>query len=132
MVGWEGSDFEAVSQRYSKLQHLASAPSAVIGKVLGLSNRSPYSSPFTRQHIERVRNLNGFFDTKDDSQTYALYLETMHQAYTQTRCFTYGGKNVLDAIDGNEKRHPFHDYLSNVSHGKTLITYSFIESVEPF
>ncbi len=127
-----GSDFEAVSQWHSKLQHFKSAPLSVIGKMLGLDNRAPYSSPFTRQHIERVRNLNGFFDVKDEIDVYANYLEAMHDAYLQTKCFTYGGKNVLDAVDGGEKRHPFFEYLSTVSQGKTLITYSFIESVEPF
>lgn len=127
-----GSDFEAVSQSYSRLKHFASVPFAVVGKVLGLSNRAPYSSPFTRQHVERVRNLNGYFDTKDDPQTYAFYLQAMHQAYLETKCFTYGGKNLIDAVDRNETRHPFHDYLSTVSKDKTLISYAFIESVEPF
>ena len=127
-----GSDFEAVSQRYSKLKHWARAPVAILGKSLNIDNRAPYSSPLTKQHLKLVRNLNGYFDTKNDPLEYTRYLEAMNRAYLQTNSFTYCSKNLLDAVDGSESRHPFFDYLSSVSHGKKLFTYSFIEWVEPF
>ena len=127
-----GTDFEAVAQRYSPIKHWVRAPYAVLGKALHLKDRAPYSSPIARQHLERVRNLNGYFDIKNDPDQYFLYIQAMNQAYHDTNSFTYATKNVLDAVDRHEAKHPFCDYLNAVSQGKKMFTYSFIEWVEPF
>lgn len=126
-----GSDFEAVAQSRSKAEHLRSASVSAIGKILQSSSRVPYVPPFALQHQAKVRSLNGYFDTTGSKKRYRQYLDTLHEAYSETVAFTYASRHIQEALDKGLDTHPALSYLRSVTSGKSLLTYSFIELVDP-
>jgi hypothetical protein len=127
-----GSDFEAVAQHHYRAQHLSKAIESVFGKLFNSPNRVPYSHPLTILHLQKVRQLNGFFDIQGKLKNYYKYLDTLSASYESVQTIIYGTQLVYDAVDSGRDHHPFHSFLSDITADKELISNAFLETIRPF
>ena len=70
-----------------------------------------------------VKMYNGYFDFNNDIRNFQKFLEDMIVYYKNTDDSSYCGSYIIDDDDV---------FFNYVLHGKTIISYEFIESVRPF
>jgi hypothetical protein len=117
-----GSDFEAVAHLYfNSLTKLTLALPFL------------YLNPLARWHLNKVRNLNGFFDKQErrSLKTLRRYLAILDGAYQEARIYLYATETLNQVIEGG-KRTLLNSYLAKILPGKELLSFRFIEGVTPF
>ena len=115
-----GSDYEAVARRH-----------AHDGR--GFVDRA--ADRYFSKDRTRVRELNGFFDKNlfTIRSNFDRYLELMDSSYLQTPAFTYANANLVRFIEGTDSAiTPQENYTQAISKDKSLATFRFVESLDPF
>ena len=82
--------------------------------------------------VARLRELNGYFDFERDPARFERFLIDMVAYYRAADCLTYGGAGLITKFQYNVFQRRDMKLLDYVCRGKTIINYTFLESVMPF
>ena len=92
-------------------------------------NKSLFSdSLWLNKSLDKVSNLNGYFDFRKSSYSFLKYLNTLTNSYKDSDAASFGGSDLIEEISTGVSSKFIVDTMTN----KTLLHYSFFESVEPF
>lgn len=89
-------------------------------------------SPRCPAAVARVQELNGYFDFAHDPANFVEYLDEMILFYRDADCLLYCTEGLIAKFRHNVFQKKDLRLLGYVCRGKSLIDYTFIESVMPF
>jgi hypothetical protein len=82
--------------------------------------------------VERLQELNGYFDFEHEYANLTKFLADMVSYYRRADCLSYGGAGLIAKFEHNVFRKRDMKLLNHICRGKTIINYTFLESVTPF
>lgn len=102
------------------------------------NNKNIINDPqWVRYGINRVRDLNGYFDFDNRIENFEKYLNVLIESYQSSDCLSYGGKmekHIRHYINGKSDLDPrFSFFVKHLTNQKTLFNFNdFIQTVRPF
>ena len=92
-------------------------------------NKSLFSNPFWLSKARyMVSNFNGYYDFDKNSDSFLKYINTMTNSYKDCDAASFGGITLIEELKSRISDNLVIDTMAN----KSLLHYSFFESVEPF
>ena len=82
--------------------------------------------------VERLQENSGYFDFEHEYRNLTKYLHDMASYYKAADCLTYGGGGLITKFQHNVFQKRDMRLLNDICPGKTIINYTFLESVMPF
>lgn len=82
--------------------------------------------------LHRANNFPGYFDFQNSKSNFILYAQKLVKYFKDFDFATYAGKNLIDKIDGDIYNEDDTKFLTHIMKNKSVMHYSFLESVMPF
>jgi len=132
-----GSDFDIVQEYFNNknLYNKISIYDFIPTPFLRIYDKFFLKNTLKRKYsyaIKKVKRFNGYFDFQNNRSNFIKYLEEILYCYKNANYFFYAGSTLIKKFENNNFNENDLNFLNYILENKTIIDYSFIESVLPF